>query len=87
MFIIGTAVVGGGEELLILPITLSFCHRRLAGFSGVKRRPQERSRPLMQADWQAAGEGGAMIIIERNHKAGTMGQVHGYITVWGQQQP
>jgi malonyl CoA-acyl carrier protein transacylase len=65
--IIDAAVVGGGEELLTPMHFLEFSALgALAGLSGANRSPGEASRPFdADRDGMVLGEGGAMIIIER----------------------
>ena len=65
--IIDAAVVGGGEELLTPMHFLEFSALgALAGLSGANRSPWEASRPFdADRDGMVLGEGGAMIVIER----------------------
>ena len=69
--VIDAALVGGGEELLTPAHFLEFSALgALAGFSGARRDPSAASRPLDRLrDGMVLGEGGAMIVIERESKA------------------
>ena len=81
--IIDAAVVGGGEEPLQPSHYLEFSAlKALAMLSGVKRPVQESSRPFDAArDGMVLGEGGGMIVIERESTAKRRGApIHGYIT-------
>lgn len=84
--VIDAAVVGGAEEVLTPMHFLEFSAIGvLAGLSGVERRPAESSRPFdLQRDGMVLGEGGGMIVIERESVAKRRGaQIHGYITSMG----
>jgi len=81
--IIDAAVVGGGEEYLHPSHYLEFSAlKALAGLSGIDRPAQESSRPFdAQRDGMVLGEGGGMIIVERESVAEKRGAlVHAYIT-------
>ncbi len=81
--IIDIAVVGGGEELLDPVHYLEFSAiGALSGQSGIERPPHESSRPFdATRDGMVMGEGGAMIIIERESIAKERGApIHAYIT-------
>ena len=84
--IIDAAIVGGGEEFLTPMHFLEFSALgALAGLSGVERLPAETSRPFDAArDGMVLGEGGGMIVIERESVARRRGaKVHAYITSMG----
>jgi malonyl CoA-acyl carrier protein transacylase len=84
--IIDAAVVGGAEEPLTPMHFLNFSAlRALAGLSGVERPPHQASRPFdAQRDGMVLGEGGGMIVIERESMARKRGaKVHAYITAMG----
>jgi len=84
--VIDAAVVGGGEEFLHPSHYLEFSAlKALAGLSGVERPAQESSRPFdAQRDGMVLGEGGGMIIVERESVAKKRGAlVHAYITGMG----
>lgn len=84
--IIDAAVVGGGEEFLTPMHFLEFSALgALAGLSGVERDPCETSRPFdADRDGMVLGEGGGMIVIERESAAKKRGaRVHAYITSMG----
>ncbi len=84
--IIDAAVVGGGEELLTPMHFLEFSALgALAGLSGVNRVPVEASRPFdADRDGMVLGEGGAMIIIERESVARKRGaNILAFITSMG----
>ncbi len=81
--IIDAAVVGGGEEPLQPSHYLEFSAlKALAMLSGNKRPVQESSRPFdASRDGMVLGEGGGMIVIERESTAKQRGAaIHGYIT-------
>jgi acyl transferase domain-containing protein/NAD(P)H-dependent flavin oxidoreductase YrpB (nitropropane dioxygenase family)/NAD(P)-dependent dehydrogenase (short-subunit alcohol dehydrogenase family)/acyl carrier protein len=81
--IIDAAVVGGGEEFLHPSHYLEFSAlKALAGLSGVERPAHESSRPFdAQRDGMVLGEGGGMIVVERESVAKKRGAlVHAYIT-------
>ena len=81
--IIDAAVVGGGEEPLQPSHYLEFSAlKALAMLSGTKRPFQESSRPFdATRDGMVLGEGGGMIVIERESTAKQRGApIHGYIT-------
>ena len=69
--IIDAAVVGGGEENLTPAHFIEFSALgALAGISGVERLPQEFSRPFDAGrDGFVLGEGGGMIVLERESVA------------------
>jgi malonyl CoA-acyl carrier protein transacylase len=84
--IIDAAVVGGGEELLTPMHFLEFSALgALAGLSGMNRIPMEASRPFdADRDGMVLGEGGAMIIIERESIARKRGaNILAFITSMG----
>ena len=81
--IIDAAVVGGGEEFLHPSHYLEFSAlKALAGLSGVERPAHETSRPFdAQRDGMVLGEGGGMIVVERESVAKKRGvPIHAYIT-------
>ena len=81
--IIDAAVVGGGEEPLQPSHYLEFSAlKALAMLSGVQRPARESSRPFdVTRDGMVLGEGGGMIVIERESTAKRRGApIHGYIT-------
>ncbi|WP_338667717.1 SDR family NAD(P)-dependent oxidoreductase [Pseudodesulfovibrio methanolicus] len=81
--IIDAAVIGGGEEILTPGHYYEFCAiGSLAGMSGVKRTPAECSRPFdKNRDGFVLGEGGSMVVIERESVARARGaKSHAYIT-------
>ncbi|MBN1106924.1 MAG: SDR family NAD(P)-dependent oxidoreductase [Deltaproteobacteria bacterium] len=81
--VIDAAVVGGGEELLHPSHYLEFSAlKALAGLSGHERPAQESSRPFdADRDGMVLGEGGGMIVVERESVAKQRGApVHAYIT-------
>ena len=81
--IIDVAVVGGGEELLTPAHFVEFSALgALAGITGVDRLPHQSSRPFDHGrDGMVLGEGGGMIIIERESLAKKRGaHVHAYIS-------
>ncbi len=69
--VIDAALIGGGEELLGPAHYLEFSAiGALAGISGVERPPFEYSRPFDSGrDGMVLGEGGGMIVIERESVA------------------
>ncbi len=84
--IIDAAVVGGAEE----PLTpFHFLHfsalRALAGVSGIERLPHQASRPFdAERDGMVLGEGGGVIVIERESTARKRGaKVHACISGMG----
>ncbi|MBI4962018.1 MAG: SDR family NAD(P)-dependent oxidoreductase [Desulfomonile tiedjei] len=84
--IIDAAIVGGGEEFLTPMHFLEFSALgALAGLSGVERSAAETSRPFDAArDGMVLGEGGGMIVIERESVARKRGaKIHAYITSMG----
>ncbi len=84
--IIDAAIVGGAEEYLTPMHFLEFSALgALAGLSGVDRSAAETSRPFdMDRDGMVLGEGGGMIVIERESVARKRGaKAHGYITSMG----
>ncbi len=84
--IIDAAVVGGAEEYLTPMHFLEFSALgALAGLSGVERRPDSYSRPFDEdRDGMVLGEGGGMIVIERESIARKRGaRVHAYISSMG----
>ena len=81
--IIDAAVVGGGEEPLQPSHYLEFSAlKALAMLSGVQRPAHESSRPFdATRDGMVLGEGGGMIVIERESTAKRRGApIHAYIT-------
>ncbi|NLI82598.1 MAG: SDR family NAD(P)-dependent oxidoreductase [Deltaproteobacteria bacterium] len=81
--IIDAAVVGGGEEPLHPLHYLEFSALgALAGISGAERLPEHTSRPFEAGrDGMVLGEGGAIIVIERESLAHERGaKIHGFIT-------
>src|SRR5208337_3676842 len=84
--IIDAAIVGGGEEDLTHLHFLEFAAvGALFGLSGRERPPHESSRPFdAERDGMVLGEGGGMIVIERESLARARGaQVHAVITNMG----
>ncbi|MFH1136123.1 MAG: SDR family NAD(P)-dependent oxidoreductase [Pseudomonadota bacterium] len=84
--VLDAAVVGGAEEPLTPLHFLEFSALgALAGISGVERAPREASRPFdFSRDGMVLGEGGGMIVLERESVARKRGaRVHGYITSMG----
>nr|WP_321258513.1 SDR family NAD(P)-dependent oxidoreductase [uncultured Pseudodesulfovibrio sp.] len=80
--IIDAAIVGGGEEVLTPGHYYEFCAiGSLAGMTGVKRKPTEYSRPFDKTrDGFVLGEGGSMLVIERESVARARGaKTHAYI--------
>ncbi|RJR48115.1 MAG: SDR family NAD(P)-dependent oxidoreductase [Deltaproteobacteria bacterium] len=84
--IIDAAIVGGGEENLTPMHFLEFSALgALAGITGEEYPPWESSRPFdLTRDGMVLGEGGGMIIIERESAAKRRGaRVHAYLTGTG----
>jgi len=84
--IIDAAVIGGAEESLTPMHFLEFSALgALAGLSGVDRAAHEVSRPFdADRDGMVLGEGGGMIVIERESVARSRGaRIHAYITAMG----
>jgi malonyl CoA-acyl carrier protein transacylase len=84
--IIDAAVLGGAEEPLTAMHFLEFAAiGALAGLSGVQRPAGEVSRPFdADRDGMVLGEGGGMIVIERESVARKRGaRVHAYVTSMG----
>ncbi len=84
--IIDAAVVGGAEEILKPLHFLEFAGLgALFGLSGKERPPHEASRPFdAERDGMVLGEGGGIIVIERESLARARGaQVHAVITGMG----
>jgi malonyl CoA-acyl carrier protein transacylase len=84
--VIDAAVVGGAEEFLTPMHFLEFSALgALAGLSGVERAPWETSRPFdADRDGMVLGEGGGMIVIERESLARSRGaRPLAYITSMG----
>ena len=84
--IIDAAVVGGGEDTLSHLHFLEFSALgALYGLSGKERSAHETSCPFdAQRDGMVLGEGGAMIVIEREHLARARGAlVHAFVTGMG----
>jgi malonyl CoA-acyl carrier protein transacylase len=84
--IIDVAVVGGGEDTLSHLHFLEFSALdALYGLSGRERPAQETSCPFdAQRDGMVLGEGGAMIVIERESMArARKALVHAYVTGMG----
>ncbi|WP_306549732.1 SDR family NAD(P)-dependent oxidoreductase [Desulfobulbus sp.] len=84
--ILDAAIVGGGEENLTHMHFLEFSALgALYGLSGQERPARETSRPFdAERDGMVLGEGGGMIVIERERSARARGaQVHGVITGMG----
>jgi acyl transferase domain-containing protein/NAD(P)H-dependent flavin oxidoreductase YrpB (nitropropane dioxygenase family)/NAD(P)-dependent dehydrogenase (short-subunit alcohol dehydrogenase family)/acyl carrier protein len=84
--VIDAAIVGGAEEFLTPMHFLEFSALgALAGLSGVERPPHEASRPFDSTrDGMVLGEGGGMIVVEREPIARRRGaEVHAYITSMG----
>jgi acyl transferase domain-containing protein/NAD(P)H-dependent flavin oxidoreductase YrpB (nitropropane dioxygenase family)/NAD(P)-dependent dehydrogenase (short-subunit alcohol dehydrogenase family)/acyl carrier protein len=81
--ILDAALVGGGEEPLTPAYYFEFSALgALSGISGMERPPEEASRPFdATRDGMVLGEGGAMIVIERESVARRRGaRIHGFIT-------
>jgi acyl transferase domain-containing protein/NAD(P)H-dependent flavin oxidoreductase YrpB (nitropropane dioxygenase family)/NAD(P)-dependent dehydrogenase (short-subunit alcohol dehydrogenase family)/acyl carrier protein len=84
--VIDAAVVGGGEETLTPAHFLEFSALgALAGLTGNSRLPHEMSRPFDRyRDGMVLGEGGPIIVIERESLARRRGaRAHAYITGMG----
>ncbi len=84
--IIDAAVIGGGEEYLTPLHFLEFSALgALAGLSGIDRAPWETSRPFdADRDGMVLGEGGGVIVIERESLAKQRGaKIHACITSMG----
>jgi len=84
--VIDAAIVGGGEENLTPMHFLEFSALgALAGISEQECHPAESSRPFDRTrDGMVLGEGGAMIVVERESLARRRGaRVHAYITAAG----
>jgi acyl transferase domain-containing protein/acyl carrier protein len=84
--VIDAAVVGGGEETLTPAHFLEFSALgALAGLTGVNRLPHQMSRPFdRDRDGMVLGEGGPIIVIERESVARRRGaRAHAYITGMG----
>lgn len=84
--VIDAAIVGGAEERLTPMHFLEFSALgALAGVSGAERPPQEASRPFdSDRDGMVLGEGGGMIVIERESLARRRGAgIHAFITSMG----
>ena len=84
--ILDAAVVGGAEEILKPLHFLEFAGLgALFGLSGKERPPHEASRPFdAERDGMVLGEGGGIIVIERESLARARGaQVHAVITGMG----
>ncbi len=81
--IVDAAIVGGGEEFLSPMHFLEFSALgALAGISGIERLPSETSRPFdRDRDGMVLGEGGGMLVIERESVARKRGaHIHAFIT-------
>jgi len=84
--VIDAAVVGGGEETLTPAHFLEFSALgALAGLTGNSRLPHQMSRPFdRDRDGMVLGEGGPIIVIERESVARRRGaRIHAYITGMG----
>ena len=84
--IIDAAIVGGGEDNLTHLHFLEFSALgALYGLSGQERPPHETSRPFdAERDGMVLGEGGGMIVIERESLARARGaRVHAFVTGMG----
>ena len=84
--IIDAAIVGGGEDHLTHMHYVEFSALgALYGLSGQERPPHETSRPFdRERDGMVLGEGGGMIVIERESLARARGaRVHAVITSMG----
>ena len=84
--VIDAAIVGGGDELLTPAHFLEFAALgALAGISGASRRPDQSSRPFdLNRDGMVLGEGGGMIVIEKESVAKRRGaNIWAYITGLG----
>jgi malonyl CoA-acyl carrier protein transacylase len=84
--LIDAAIIGGGEEKLRHVHFLEFSALgALFGLSGQERPPHEASRPFdAQRDGMVLGDGGGVIVIERESSARARGaRVHAVITGMG----
>jgi malonyl CoA-acyl carrier protein transacylase len=84
--VIDAAIVGGGEETLTHLHFLEFSALgALYGLSGHQRPARETSRPFdAQRDGMVLGEGGGMVVIERESSAHARGaRIHALITGMG----
>ena len=84
--IIDAAIVGGGEDNLTHLHFLEFSAiGALYGLSGQERPPHETSRPFdAERDGMVLGEGGGMIVIERESLARARGAlIHAFVTGMG----
>ena len=84
--VIDAAVVGGGEERLSHIHFIEFSALgALYGLSGRERPAHEASRPFdAERDGMVLGEGGGMVVIERESVARKRGaQIHAFITSMG----
>ena len=84
--VIDAAIVGGAEERLTPMHFLEFSALgALAGISGAEKPPHQASRPFdTDRDGMVLGEGGGMIVIERESIARRQGaRIHAYITSMG----
>jgi 3-oxoacyl-(acyl-carrier-protein) synthase/NAD(P)H-dependent flavin oxidoreductase YrpB (nitropropane dioxygenase family) len=84
--IIDAAIVGGGEDNLTHLHFLEFSALgALYGMSGRERPPHETSRPFdAERDGMVLGEGGGMIVVERESTARARGApVHAFVTGMG----
>lgn len=84
--VLDAALVGGGEELLTPMVYLEFSAlMALAGSAGHGRPPAEWSRPFDAGrDGLVPGEGGAMVVIERQSVArGRGARVYAHLTGMG----
>lgn len=84
--VIDAAIVGGGEEHLSPMHFQEFSALgSLAGLFGVDRRPSETCRPFdADRDGMVLGEGGGMIVVERESLARRRGaRIHAYIMSMG----
>jgi acyl transferase domain-containing protein/NAD(P)H-dependent flavin oxidoreductase YrpB (nitropropane dioxygenase family)/NADP-dependent 3-hydroxy acid dehydrogenase YdfG/acyl carrier protein len=84
--VLDAALVGGAEELLTPMHFLEFSALgALAGLSGVRRPADQVSRPFdVGRDGMVLGEGGGMIVVERESTARKRPcAVHGFITSMG----
>jgi malonyl CoA-acyl carrier protein transacylase len=84
--IIDAAIVGGGEDNLTHLHFLEFSALgALYGLSGQKRAAHETSRPFdAERDGMVLGEGGGMIVIERESLARARGAlIHAFVTGMG----
>jgi len=84
--VIDAAIVGGAEERLTPMHFLEFSALgALAGISGAEKPPHQASRPFdFDRDGMVLGEGGGMIVIERESIARRHGaRIHAFITSMG----